>query len=159
MQKVCIIGAVGAFFKSVVTRIICIIGARYVNFGRRVRGGVDYWRGHVFGGGAVGKKGGAGVNVEQIGAAQSGFVTESASLDGLTVSLSRHAKAGGGFHINGEAAAHQINESFHVRPRVTAPRGRVMVVGKNFVLRRGELLCQLVVDGSPKGESVSFMPL
>ena len=70
MQKVCIIGAVCAFFKAVVTRIICIIGASYVNFGRRVLGGVDYWRGHVFGGGAVGKKGGGAVNAEQVGATQ-----------------------------------------------------------------------------------------
>ena len=95
MQKVCIIGAASAFFKAVVTRIICIIGASYVNFGRRVRGGVDYWRGHVFGGGAVGKKGGGAVNAEQIGATQGGFVAEAVALYRLAVGLAGYSKSGG----------------------------------------------------------------
>lgn len=159
MQKVCIVGAVCAFFKASGKRIICSIESSYVKFCGRVRGGVAYWRGHVLSGGAVAQKRGGAVKVEQIGAAQSGFVAETISLDGLAVGLPGYSKAGGGFHIDGEAAAHQVNKGFHHRAFLNPPRGRVVVTRRGAFVQGVLPLCQRVVDGSPKGESLSFMPL
>lgn len=130
-----------------------------MKFAGAIRGGIAYWGGHVFGGGAVAQKRGGAVDLENVSAAQGGFVAEPAALDCLTVGLSGDSKAGGGFHVNGEAAAHQGNQIFHAGVSINRARCRVLVVGKNFVAQRGKGLCQLVVDAPKKGESVSFMPL
>ena len=159
MQKVCIIGAVCAFFKAVVTRIICIIGAGYVKCGRRVRGGVDYWRGHVFGGGAVGKKGGGAVNAEQIGATQGGFVAEAVALYRLAVGLEGNAEQGGGVGVGGVVLAHQGNQAGHGAMPPVKARRRVVVSPAWGRFDRPTCLRQRVVDGAAKVESVSFMPL
>ncbi len=159
MQKVCIIGAASAFFKAVVARIICIIGASYVSFGRRVRGGVDYWRGDVFGGGAVGKKGGGAVNAEQIGATQGGFVAEAVALYRLAVGLAGNAEQGGGVGVGGVALAHQGNQAgYGAMPTVKARR-RVVVSPAWGRFDRPTCLRQRVVDGAENGQLVSFMSL
>lgn len=159
MQKVCIIGAVCAFFKAVVKRIICIIGAGYVKCGRRVRGGVDYWRGHVFGGGAVGKKGGGAVYAEQVGAAQRGFVAESVALYRLAVGLPGNAEQGGGVGVGGVMLAHQGNQAGHGAMPPVKARRRVVVSPAWGRFDRPTCLRQRVVDAAGKVESLSFMPL
>ena len=159
MQKVCIIGAECAFFKSFVTRIICIIGRVYVKFGGRVRCGVSYWSGRVVGRGEVRNEGRANIYIEKYCRKAGRSFAEVVALEGLTVSLSGHVERGGGVAINGEAAAHQINESVHDRAFLNPPSGRVVVTRRGAFVQGVLPLCQRVVDGSPKGESVSFMPL
>ena len=159
MQKVCIIGAVCAFFKAVGTRIICIIGAGYVKCGRSVRGGVNYWRGHVFGGGEVGKQGGGAVYAEQVSAVQSGFVAESVALYRLAVGLPGNAEQGGGVGVGWVVLTHQVNQAGHGAMPPVKARRRVVVSPAWGRFDRPTCLRQRVVDGAAKGQSVSFMPL
>ena len=159
MQKVCIIGAVCAFFKAVVTRIICSIAISYVKCGRSVQGGVNYWRGHVFGGGAVGKKGGGAVNAEQIGATKGGFVAEAVSLYRLAVGLAGNAEQGGGVGVGGVVLTHQVNQAGHGAMPPVKARRRVVVSPAWGRFDKPTCLRQRVVDGADKVESVSFMPL
>lgn len=159
MQKVCIIGAVCAFFKAVVTRIICIIATGYVKCGRSVRGGVNYWRGHVFGGGAVGKKGGGAVYAEQVSAVQGGFVAKSVALYRLAVGLPGNAEQGGGVGVGGVVLTHQVNQADHGAMPPVKARRRVVVSPAWGRFDKPTCLRQRVVDGADKVESVSFMPL
>lgn len=159
MNMLAVIGAACAFLYAFRLRIICIIGARYVNFGRRVRGGVDYWRGHVFGGGAVGKKGGGAVNAEQVGAAQGGFVAEAVALYRLAVGLAGNAEQGGGVGVGGVVLANQGNQAGHGAMPPVKARLRVVVSPAWGRFDRPTCLRQRVVDGAAKVESVSFMPL
>lgn len=149
MQKGFVIGTAGAFFNAVKTRIICIIALAFPGFVRQVRGGVDYWRGNVSGG---------GFNSEYCSASQGVLFAESSAFNGLAVGLPGYAKDGGGVAVGREFAAHQVNKTFHNHAPVRKPRLRVLLVGKNVVLRRDGALCQRVVDGFEQVESVSFMP-
>ena len=153
------------FTACIIVAFLLVVGLNIIQrrrgwgFGGRVGAGVAYWRGQVFGGGAVAQKRGGAVNLEKVSAAQGGFVAKSAAFDGLAVGLPGHTEAGGGFNIDREAAAHQVNESIHHRAFLNPPRGRVVVTRRGAFVQGVLPLCQRVVDGSSKGESISFMPL
>ena len=158
MQKGGIVGAVGAFFNAIGKRIICSIAIGYVKFGGKVRGGVFYWRGNVLGGGAVGQKGGAGVKVEQGGAAQRGFIAESVALYRLAVGLPGNAEQGGGVGVGGVVLTHQVNQAGNgAMPPVIDGRG-VVVSPACGRFDRPTFLRHRLVDAAGKVESLYFMP-
>lgn len=141
---------------------IYIIQSRRKGFGRgliggRVGAGVAYWRGNVFGRG-VDKKGFAGVNVEQGGGFDGGRVGKLAALLRLAVGLPGKTKGGGALRGAGVFVGQQVEKRLHVSAPINRPRGRVLVVGFNGVVRRNGVLCKLVVDAPQKVESVFSMP-
>ena len=158
MQKVCIIGAVCAFFKAVVTRIICIIRVRYVQFCGHIRGGVFYWRGRVFTGCVAEQRIRWRYFKKYCGKHGLAFREVPAALR-LLVGLPAHAKRGGAAGGAGVAGGKGVEKVLHGGLPVQRAR-RVVVVNPSW--RRFEIptaLRQRVVDGAAKGQSVSFMPL
>lgn len=158
MNMQAVIGGASRFFSAVKSRIICIIGAAFVGFAARVRGGVEYWRGRVIGGGVVDKQGFSQVYAKKFARKNGLAFGEAAALFRLAVGLPGHAKGGGALRGDRVLGGKSSEKTFHNRASINKPRGRVLVIGRNAVVQRGGALCQLVVDAPRKGESVFFMP-
>lgn len=127
-------------------------------FFARVRGGVEFWRGRVFGG--VVEQGGGGVEVEQGGGADGGAFRKAAAGSGLAVGLSADAKGGGASGAAGVAGFEQFKQLRHgACLPVHRARRRVVVSPAWDRFEFPACLRQRVVDGAGFGQSVSFMPL
>lgn len=159
MGMLSVIGAVGAFFYTVAMRIICIIRGCYVKCRAHVRGGVEYWRGGVVGG---------GIEKQRI---RWRYFKKYASKHGLAfgevpaalrllVGLPTHAKGGGASGGDSVADFQQVKEVLHgAGLPVHRARRRVVVSPSWARFSLPTCLRQRVVDGSAKGQSVFFMPL
>lgn len=124
--------------------------------GGRVRAGVAYWRGQVFGRG-IDEQGFSGVNVEQGGGFEGCGIGKLAALLRLAVGLPGKTKGGGALGGAGVFDGQQVEKRLHVSAPINRPRGRVLVVGFNGVVCRNGSLCQLVIDAPQKVESVFSM--
>lgn len=147
----------GAFFVVVA---LYIIQSRRLGlfFFARVRGGVEFWRGRVFGG--VVEQGGGGVEVEQGGGAKRGTFGKAAAGSGLAVGLPADAKGGGAGGAAGVAGFEQFKKLGHgAGLPVHRARRRVVVSPSWDRFAFPACLRQRVVDGAEKGQLVSFMPL
>lgn len=92
-------------------------------------------------------------------ARQNGFsFGEVAAFFRLAVGLPGEAKRSSALRGAGVFGSQSSEKTFHNQTSINRPRGRVLVIGRNAVVQRGGVLCQLVVDASRKGESVFFMP-
>lgn len=153
-----------AFFCAKQLRIICsayIIGKCFrpsfsrffyvLNLRGRVAGGLGYWRGRVFAGG-VDDQCAAGVKVENGGGAQGGGVREAAPAAGLLVGLPADAESGGALRGAGVAGGEQLKEGLHGGRPVRRARFRVVVWNGGGI--HPVRLCQRVVDGPEKGQSL-----
>lgn len=111
---------------------------------RRVRAGVCYWRGRVFG---VGEQGSAGVDTENGSGADCGAVGQTAAGRGLAVGLPGNAERSGALRGAGVAAGEGNKKVFHYQP---------LYRGSALAQRRGRV-CQLIVDAKNLSQSILFM--
>ena len=144
---------------GMVSAVILVAGFSLVrlNIITRVRSGLCYWRGWVFG---VGEQGRAGVGVENVGRAQRAGRGKSPACEGSIKRLAADSKGGGALR----GAAESVNQGGNsgvVHGGVSRARLRLVVYAQS---PDG---CQLLValiwqccDGRPyKGQSVFSMPV
>lgn len=140
--------------------VLYIIQSRRLGlfFFARIRGGVEFWRGGVFGG--VVEQGGAGVEVEQGGGADGGAFRKAAAGAGLVVCLPDDAKGGGAGGAAGVAGFEGFKKAGNgAMPPVSRARRLVVVSPAWARFDAPACLRQRVVDGAGIGQSIPFMPI
>lgn len=76
----------------------------------------------------------------------------------LAQGLPGDSESGGDSHVRIVFFSKLGNEGGHRSLSVMRPRGRVLVVGDNFVVQCGGVLCKRVVDAANKGQLPFSMP-
>lgn len=139
---------------GVLMRLNIIQRRRGKNFGwlaGQGRGGVEYWRGRVFG---VGEQSRAGFDVEKSGGVQRGVSGKPASLEGGVKGLAGHAKGGGAFGSAAVGGNQLGNQGFLHGGGLHRARLRLEIKGCHL---KTVLVRQFLDDETIKGQSVFSM--
>lgn len=141
---------------GMVSAVVLVAGFSLVRLSimQRVRSGLCYWRGGVFG---VGEQGRAGVGVESVGGAQRAGRGKSPACEGSIKRLAADSK-GGGAGRDDRVVFDEFGNKWVLHDRVPVRRARRRLVVEGHLLRTLRN-SQFVVDRSRSGQSVFSMPL